>query len=347
MLESRYALTPEYDISRLINGGWQLSAGHALRGPLDMADAARAFNAMADAGFDTFDGADIYTGVEEFYGSIIAERRARGKTAPKIHTKFVPDYDALARVDYAYVERIIVRSLKRLGVERLDLVQYHWWNYEAPGMVDVAGYLERLREKGLIHNIATTNFNAVQLAKLLDAGIPVVSNQCQYSLLDRRPEKRLVRLCRERGVKLIGYGSLAGGFLAETWMGRAKPDHPGNRSLVKYLLVMEDSLRWEGYQRLLALLKDIGDERGLSVAHVATLYVLHKPEVAAVVVGARNSRHVADNRQLLDRDLAPEDIARLDAFLAGYPSVDGDCFDLERLDGSKHREIMRMNLVES
>lgn len=347
MIDKRYALTPDYDISRVINGGWQLSAGHALQTPLDMEDAARAFNDLADAGFDTFDGADIYTGVEEFYGSIIAERRSRGKKLPKIHTKFVPDYDALADVDYAYVERIIARSLKRLGVERLDLVQYHWWNYETPGMVDVAGHLERLREKGLIHNIATTNFNAVQLKKLLDAGIPVVSNQCQYSLLDRRPEKRLAGLCRERGVKLICYGSLAGGFLSEAWIGRPKPEHPENRSLVKYLLVIEDSLRWEGYQQLLGLLRDIARMRGMSLSNVASLYVLHKPEAAAVVIGTRNSRHIAANKRLFERDLEPEDIQKLDTFLARFPTVDGDCFDLERLDGSKHRDIMRMNLVES
>lgn len=347
MIEQRCALTPDYDISRVINGGWQLSAGHALREPLDMEDAARAFNAMADAGFDTFDGADIYTGVEEFYGSIVAQRRARGQKLPRIHTKFVPDDDALADVDYAYVERIIARSLKRLGVERLDVVQFHWWNYAVPGMVDVAGHLERLREKGLIHNIATTNFNAVQLKKLLDAGIPVVSNQCQYSLLDRRPEKRLAALCRERGVKLIGYGSLAGGFLSEKWIGQPRPEHPENRSLVKYLLVIEDSLRWEGYQRLLVLLRDIAEKRGMSLSNAASLYVLHKPEVAAVVIGTRNSRHIASNQRLFERDLEPGDIRDLDAFLSRFPTVDGDCFDLERLDGSKHREIMRMNLVES
>lgn len=344
---SRIELAPGYSISRVINGGWQLSEGHALHADLNMGDAASAFQAMTDAGFDTFDGADIYTGVEEFFGSIVATRRAQGKSIPKIHTKFVPDYDSLASVNFAYVERIITRSLERLKVDALDLVQFHWWEYATPGMVDVAGYLARLQEKGLIRNIGTTNFNAVQLQKLLDAGIPVVSNQCQYSLLDRRPEKRMASLCARKGVHIIGYGSLAGGFLSEKWIGQPKPEQPENRSLVKYLLVIEDSLRWEGFQILLAMMKEIGDARGLSVSNVASRYILRKPHVAAVIIGTRSSRHVNSNTRLFEADITDEDVKRLDDFLAQFPTVDADCFDLERLDSSKHREIMRMNLVES
>lgn len=346
-MNSRFDLAPGYSISRVINGGWQLSDGHALHADLNMNDATSAFLTMSDAGFDTFDGADIYTGVEDFFGTIVEARRAQGKSIPKVHTKFVPDYDDLAKVNGDYVERIITRSLARIKVDALDLVQFHWWEYATPGMVDVAGHLVRLQEKGLIRHIGTTNFNATQLEKLLDAGIPVVSNQCQYSLLDRRAEKRMTGLCARRGIKIIGYGSLAGGFLSEKWLGQPKPEHPENRSLVKYLLVIEDSLRWEGYQSLLQLMKKIGDARGLSVSNVATRYVLRKPQVAAVIIGTRSSRHVASNTRLFEADITDEDCAKLDAFLAQFPTVDGDCFDLERLDASKHREIMRMNLVES
>lgn len=214
-------------------------------------------------------------------------------------------------------------------------------------MVDVAGELVRLQEKGLIRLISTTNFNAVELRKLIDAGIPVATNQCQYSVLDRRPAMRLERLCRETGVKLLCYGTVAGGFMSEKWLGAPKPDHFENRSLVKYALVIEDSLRWEGFQALLALMKEIGDPLGLSIANVSTLWTLSRPEVAAAIIGTRSSRHVDGNAALIGRPLPPEAVARIDAFLAGFPTVDGDCFDLERLDGSKHRAIMRMNLVNS
>lgn len=199
-LMDRIHITEDYDVPRVINGGWQLSAGHALERPLDLADASRAFNRLIDMGFDTFDCADIYTGVEDFFGGIIRERRKAGLRLPQIHTKFVPDLNDLANVTPAYIENIITRSLRRLGVERLDAVQFHWWDYSVPGMVDVAGELVRLQEKGLIRLISTTNFNAVELRKLIDAGIPVATNQCQYSVLDRRPAMRLERLCRETGV---------------------------------------------------------------------------------------------------------------------------------------------------
>ena len=188
---ARTQLTADYSIPKIINGGWQLATGHALAHALDMKDAHNAFAELLDRGFDTFDCADIYTGVEAFYGQIIAERRRAGLSLPQIHTKFVPDLKDLAHVDRAYVERVIERSLSRLGVERLDMVQFHWWDYDVPGMIDTAGELMRLQEKGLIRCISTTNFNTANLKKLVDAGIPVVTNQCQYSLLDRRPEKAM------------------------------------------------------------------------------------------------------------------------------------------------------------
>lgn len=119
---ARTQLTADYSIPKIINGGWQLATGHALAHALDMKDAHNAFAELLDRGFDTFDCADIYTGVEAFYGQIIAERRRAGLSLPQIHTKFVPDLKDLAHVDRAYVEHVIERSLSRLGVERLDMV---------------------------------------------------------------------------------------------------------------------------------------------------------------------------------------------------------------------------------
>ena len=114
-LMDRIHITEDYDVPRVINGGWQLSAGHALERPLDLADASRAFNRLIDMGFDTFDCADIYTGVEDFFGGIIRERRKAGLRLPQIHTKFVPDLNDLANVTPAYVDNIITRSRRRLG----------------------------------------------------------------------------------------------------------------------------------------------------------------------------------------------------------------------------------------
>ncbi|MDR1137136.1 MAG: aldo/keto reductase [Synergistaceae bacterium] len=349
-MERRFELAKGYAISRVINGGWQLSDGHALKKPLDMEDAKKAFLSLADEGFDTFDCADIYTGVEDFIGGVVEERKKiTGRDDIHVHTKFVPDMDALAAVDYAYVERIVTRSLKRLKKERLDLVQFHWWDYDVPGYVETASHLVTLKNKGLIANIGTTNFDTDHLRELLDGGIPVVSNQIQYSLLDRRPERKMAELCLKRGVRLICYGSLAGGFLAEKWLGAPKPAGPSaldNRSLVKYNLVIEDSLGWEGYQKLLAMLKEIGEDKGCSLSNAASSYVLNKAAVAAVIIGTRSSRHVEENKKIFSCELTDEETRRIDGFLNRYPILEGEPFELERELGGKHRNIMNMNLAD-
>ena len=130
---------------------------------------------------------------------------------------------------------------------------------------------------------------------------------------------------------------------------RSEPDLQSleNRSLVKYLLVIEDTLGWAGYQKLLERLAALGKSTGLSIAGLSSLYTIGKPEAAAAVVGTRNSRHVADTCRLIGKTF-PEDARReMDEFLKLFPQIEGDCFDIERQPGSRHIAIMRMNLVDS
>lgn len=345
---ARTQLTADYSIPKIINGGWQLATGHALAHALDMKDAHNAFAELLDRGFDTFDCADIYTGVEAFYGQIIAERRRAGLSLPQIHTKFVPDLKDLAHVDRAYVEHVIERSLSRLGVERLDMVQFHWWDYDVPGMIDTAGELMRLQERDS------------SAASLRRTSTPLTSkacgcrHSCRYQsvpIFAPRPPtgKAMTDFCRRSGVKLIAYGTVAGGFLSDKWLGKPEPDLQSleNRSLVKYLLVIEDTLGWAGYQKLLERLAALGKSTGLSIAGLSSLYTIGKPEAAAAVVGTRNSRHVADTCRLIGKTF-PEDARReMDEFLKLFPQIEGDCFDIERQPGSRHIAIMRMNLVDS
>ena len=162
-------------------------------------------------------------------------------------------------------------------------MQYHWWDYEIKRYVEVAEHLVTLQKKGLIRNIACTNFDTPRLKDLLDAGIPVVSNQIQYSILDHRPEYEMVKLCKDRNVKLICYGSLSGGFLAEKWMNTLQPKSFENRSLVKYSLIIEDTTGWDGYQTLLKMLQEMAQEKNCSVANIASAYVLKSEAVACVI----------------------------------------------------------------
>src|SRR5690242_3493183 len=230
-------LAPGYRVSRLLKGGWQLSDGHGAA--VDRKAAIDDMIAFAEAGITGFDCADIYTGVEALIGAFRERyRRLRGEGALarlKVHTKLVPDWSRLGQVERRYVESVIDRSRQRLGQERLDLVQFHWWSCDAPGMVETAQWLAELQRDGRIDQLGGTNFDTARTAILLEAGIRLVSMQVQYSLLDARPENGLVALARQRGVQLICYGALAGGFIGERWLGAAEPSAPfDNRSLTKY-----------------------------------------------------------------------------------------------------------------
>jgi aryl-alcohol dehydrogenase-like predicted oxidoreductase len=129
-----FTLRPGYQISRIIRGGWQLAGGH---GAVNHQRAVADLMASAEAGIVTFDCADIYTGVEELIGAFRGQyaRRYGSEAARRIriHTKFVPDLSVLPVISKAHVRSIIDRSLARLGMDRLDLVQYPWWDYAIPG----------------------------------------------------------------------------------------------------------------------------------------------------------------------------------------------------------------------
>ncbi len=335
-------LAPGYRIPRIIRGGWQLAGDH---GAVDRARASSEIKAFVDAGLNTVDGADIYAGVEDLYGSFNARRRAQGLPPLQVHTKCVPDFDELPRVDATTMRRITQRSLQRLQTERLDLVQFHWWNYDAPGCVAAAQALAALQREGHIAHLGGTNFDTPTTTTLLDAGVPLVSMQVQYSLLDRRPAHYLVALCRQRGVQLLCYGTLAGGFFSEHWLGKAEPGAElTNRSLIKYKLVIDDFGGWGAFQQLLQTLQTIGRRHGCSVACVATRWVLDQPGVAAAIVGSRYADHLHDTLAVFALKLNAADHALLAPLLAAHPGPAGDTYDLERDKSGRHGRIMKYNL---
>jgi aryl-alcohol dehydrogenase-like predicted oxidoreductase len=338
-------LAPGYRIPRIVRGGWQLAGGH---GEVDRDRAVAEIARFVDAGLDAVDGADIYTGVEAIYGDFNARRRAEGRSPLKVHTKCVPDYDDLPRVDAGYIRRIVERSLERLKVERLDLVQFHWWDYRVPGCTQAALALAALQREGLIAQIGGTNFDTPNTLALLDAGVPVVSMQVQYSLLDRRPETALVPQAGPRGVNLLCYGTLAGGFFSERWLGASEPgDELTNRSLIKYKLVIDDFGGWDAFQALLRALKTIGTRHGVGIATVATRWVLDRPGVAAAIVGSRYADHLDDTLAVFRLRLDAQDHALLAPLLAAHPGPSGDTYALERDKTGRHGRIMKYNLNKS
>ncbi len=339
-------LAPGYRIPRIIRGGWQLAGDH---GAVDRERAIDDIAAFVNAGLNTVDGADIYNGVEELYGTFNARRCAQGLPPMQVHTKCVPDYDDLPRVDAAYIRRITERSLLRLRTERLDLVQFHWWNYDTPGCVAAAQALAALQHEGLIAHLGGTNFDTPTTATMLQAGVPLVSMQVQYSLLDRRPATQLVALGQRHGMQLLCYGTLAGGFFSERWLGAPEPGSAQgaeltNRSLIKYKLVIDDFGGWSAFQQLLQTLQTIGQRHGCSIATVATRWVLDQPGVAAAIVGARYASHLPQTLAVFALKLGAQDHALLAPLLAAHPGPPGDTYALERDKTGRHGRIMKYNL---
>ena len=344
---TRRELAPGVAIPPLIIGCWQLAVDH--RGELDRDAVVDRLLGLAEAGFDTFDAADIYTGVEKLLGRLRRTAEA-ASTRPRIrvHTKIVPDLRDLPDLRGRDLEEIVDRSRRRLDVETLDLVQFHWWDFEIPGWIEAAGKLDDLRREGKIRHLGVTNFDAAHLTPLLDAGIEVVSNQVQYSLLDRRPENDLLPLCEQRGIRLLCYGTLAGGFLTDRWLGREDPgSRPGNRSLVKYRLVIEELGGWPPFQRLLSTLVEIGEDLEIDPAQLAMRWVLDRPRVAAVIAGFSRRSRIDHYRKLLRLDLGPGERERLETVLADLGTVPGPVYGVERDPTGPHMAAMKTNLQRS
>jgi aryl-alcohol dehydrogenase-like predicted oxidoreductase len=338
----RAALAEGYEISRIIKGGWHLAGDH---GPVDPKQALTDMAAFVEAGITTFDCADIYTGVEQLIGDF---RRAWPALARhvRVHTKFVPDLSDLAVVDRRYVEAIIDRSLTRLGMERLDLVQFHWWDFTVPGAVETALELDRLRRAGKIAHIGVTNFDVPNLARLLDAGIPILSHQLQYSLVDGRPDHGMVEFCRANRIALLCYGTVCGGFLAERWLGREEPSIGDitNRSLIKYKLIIDDFGGWDLFQALLAALAQIAERHRTDIASVATRAILDRDQVAAAIVGATSTAHLAAHAAIGDLVLDADDLAAITAVTDQRRGPLGDVYTLERDRTGRHGQIMKYEL---
>src|SRR5262249_33555524 len=158
--------------SRIWKGGWHLSGGH---GAVDRAAAIEDMRAFAEAGITTFDVADIYTGVEELIGLF---RRKHPSLARRIeiNDKAVPDYDALPTLTPRQIEATVDRSLKRLGVKRVQMLQFAWWDTTRGDYIAAAKVYDAIRRRGKAGFIGGINFRTPEIAAMLAAGLPLVSH---------------------------------------------------------------------------------------------------------------------------------------------------------------------------
>ena len=323
-------ITPErttlagLDISRLLCGLWQVADLEKGGETLDPERGADALQAYAKAGFDTFDMADHYGSAEIITGRLLA-RYPTGKR-PLAFTKWCPEPGPMTA---DVVRKGVQERLDRLRVDRVDLLQFHWWSFEHPAWLDALHEMARLRQEGLIGAIGVTNFDAAHLALALADGIPLASNQVSFSLIDRRAAGALSEVCSRSGVRLFAYGTLCGGFLADKWLGAPEPTSIPDWSRSKYKRFIDAAGGWGAFQGLLAAAGEIARKHKVSISNVATRWVLEHQAIAAAIIGARlgESEHRDDNLKVFSFALDEEDKARLEAAFAGTQPIPGDCGD--------------------
>ncbi len=307
-----YELTSNLKICRILNGMWQVAGGH---GTIDPKIAVEEMIKYQDTGFTTWDLADIYGPAEDFIGAFRQSLSQHEQQEVQALTKWVPEPK---RITQQITQTSIERSLKRMRVSSIDLVQFHWWDYNNPYYIDAIKHLSDLRDRAkVIKNVGLTNFDTESMQRIKDAGLEkIVSNQVQYSIVDRRPEVKMVNFCRNNNIHLLAYGTICGGLISERYLGKTEPFpyELDTSSLRKYKRMIDAWGDWELFQELLSTLYRISQSHRVSIANVATRYVLDKPAVAGVIIGVRLgiSDHRDDNVRVFDFRLEKDDIASIE-----------------------------------
>lgn len=329
-----YQLAPDLTICRIVNGMWQVAGGH---GYIDHKLAIEDMVRYHDAGFISWDLADIYGPAEDFIGDFrrkLLELKGNEEELKRIQalTKWVPQPGIITR---SMVNESIQRSLKRIAVNSLDLLQFHWWDYNNPYYMDALKYLSDIRDKGLIKYIGLTNFDTERMQIMTDSDIQIVSNQVQYSIIDRRPEVKMIPFCINNKISLLAYGSICGGLMSERYLGRTQPPSTvdlDTLSLRKYKKMIDAWGSWTLFQELLSSLNTIAQKYNVSIANVATRYILDKPVVGGVIIGARLgiSDHISNNAKAFNFSLDKSDYEDIDAVCTKsndlFETI-GDCGD--------------------
>jgi aryl-alcohol dehydrogenase-like predicted oxidoreductase len=326
-------LAPDLTICRIVNGMWQVAGGH---GYINHELAISEMMKYHDAGFTSWDLADIYGPAEDFIGEfrrrLLTQKGKEELERMQAITKWVPQPTKITR---SLVNENIERSLRRMSVSSLDLLQFHWWDYNNPYYIDALKYLSNLRDEGRIRHIGLTNFDTERIQIMIDSDIQVVSNQVQYSIIDRRSEVKMIPFCLKHNINLLAYGSICGGLISEHYLGRTQAPaitELNTLSLRKYMKMIQAWGGWNLFQELLSTLKRIAQKYNVSIANVATRYILDRSAVAGVIIGVRLgiAEHRNNNAQVFNFCLDKSDYYDIDAVCTKSNDlfeIIGDCGD--------------------
>ena len=319
-------LSDKITIPRVIIGLWQIADMEKDGNLLNSKNTSAYLNPYADNGFTAFDMADHYGSSEIIAGIFKNKHQLSDKI--NLFTKWVPEPVKISR---EATREAVKKALSRMNQTQIDLMQFHAWHYQDSSWIDALSFLKDLQEEGLIKNIGVTNFDTSHLRIAISSGIPIVSNQICYSLLDRRASFEMSELCKEFNIKLFAFGTLAGGFLSNRWLGKKEPkiDNHLNWSQMKYKRFIDITGGWDKFQKLLEQLDLIAKKKKTSIANISSRYILEDPNVASVIIGARlgENNHIEDHKKIPNITLSSEEKNLISKSLNLLSRVPGDCGD--------------------
>jgi aryl-alcohol dehydrogenase-like predicted oxidoreductase len=271
------------NITPLSLGCWPL--GGDQWGKQDDRDSLATIGKAIELGINHFDTAQMYGRGhgEELLGKALKSIRNKVFIATKI--LYLPKDK---------VEAAVIASLKRLQTDRIDLFYIHWpkKNGDLAGMMEG---LEHIRQKGLIRSIGVSNFSVTQMQQVIKAGKIDVHQLC-YNVLWRREERETIPYCRQHGISIVTYSSLAEGILTGKF-GREVDFVPGDHR--KYTLLFEKEV-WPNVYSAVEKLKTIATEAKRPLAHCAIQWLLTKNGIVSVLVGSRTPEQVTSNVKALE-----------------------------------------------
>jgi aryl-alcohol dehydrogenase-like predicted oxidoreductase len=284
-------------------------------GEIDLDGARRQIDLALDAGVNVIDTADIYSSgaSEEIVGQALGTRRDRVLLATKARFAMGsgPNDAGLSR---HHLIEACEASLRRLQTDHIDLYQVHEWDGQTP-LEETLGALDQLLHSGKVRYVGCSNFAGWQVMKALgiarQKGMPeFVSQQVYLSLQERSAEYEIVPSAIDQGLGLLIWSPLAGGLLSGKYR-RGQPPPAGSRHASEWSeppVYNEDKL----YDTIETLV-EIAGARGVSAAQVALAWLLARPGITSVVVGARTDEQLADNLAASTLELTQEEHQRLEA----------------------------------
>lgn len=247
---------------------------------------------------------------EELIGQFMAGRRG---------DVFVGSKASIETMDAKLMLDQVEQSLRRLQTDVIDLYYIHWPR-QGKDLRPMMEGLERARAQGKVRAIGVSNFSAAQMAEVAQAGT-IDAHQICYNLLWRFAEADVLPYCREHGIAVVTYSSIAQGVLTGKF-----PRHPQLKSVdQRGRTVHFDAEVWPHVYAAVEELKEVAAASGRDLTHLAIRWVLAQPGISAVVVGARTPQQVEDNVQALEGEIAPEVYARMtaisDAVMPAIPNT--------------------------